>query len=140
MGIQANNVEVGFELPSINKTVTSDKIVAYANIFGPPISNSIHDDEKIAKAAGLPQTIAVGAMLAQYLSQMLLEAFGEKWINGGKLSVSFIRPVFPGDILKGRGIIREKVPETSFCRLSLGVWCENQKNEKVAVGTASVLV
>ncbi len=72
-----------------------------------------------------------------YLSEVLKRFFGESWIRGGKLSVTFIGLVMPGDVVTPRAIVREKVTEEGMGRLDLEVWVENQRGEKVIVGVAS---
>lgn len=99
-----------------------------------------HYDDEYAKKVGLPAPIATGMMSAAYLSQMLTEYFGLDWIKGGKLSFTFIRPVYTGDTLTCRGLVKERTSEGSKADLTLEVWCENQDGEKVTVGEAALSI
>jgi len=126
------------QIPPVMKTVTQEVINQYAEASGD--SNPIHVDTEFAKKAGLGGTIAHGMLSLAYLSQMLMQFFGEGWVRGGHLAVSFIAPVRPGDQITARGIIVDKVKEGGRVRLVADVWCENQKGEKVIVGKASGLI
>ena len=70
----------------------------------------------------------------------MLDFFEKGWIQGGKLDVSLVKSIFPGDTITVKGTVREKVQEGKFTRIVLDVWLENQSGEKATVGTASGLV
>ena len=101
---------------------------------------NIHTDDETARRAGLTGAIAQGRYPVGYLSEYLLAFFGTGWIQGGKLEVSMIKPIFPGDTITLRGKVKEKVREGKAVRLILDVWIENQKGDQTTVGTASGLV
>ena len=127
------DVAVGFELPTVSKEITLEKMRAYS---GWPRRN-IHTDDEVARQAGLPRAICQGTQHLTYLSEVLKRFFGENWVRGGKLTVTFIGLVMPGDVVTPRAIVREKVTEGDSGRLNLEVWVENQRGEKVVVGAAS---
>ena len=69
--------------------------------------------------------------------------YGMQLINvleGGTLSVSFIRYTIPGNTISAKGVIKEKVVEGNSVRFIADVWCENEFEEKITVGTADVVV
>lgn len=101
---------------------------------------SIHINEEVAREAGYRGTLAQGLMSADYLSEMMAEAFGRGWIQGGRLSVKLIVPVYAGDEITAKGVIKEIIPEGEAQRVVVDVWCENQRGQQVTVGTASALV
>lgn len=136
MEVATRDTEMGHEISSMPKAITLERMRLFS---GWPMRN-IHTDEDIAKMAGLPGPVAQGPMSVAYISEMLTGFFGESWLKGGKLSVSFIGMVQPRDTITAKGIIREKVAEGEAVRLVLEVWCQNQRGEKVTVGTASGLV
>ena len=51
-----------------------------------------------------------------------------------------VKPIFPGDTITIRGVVRDTVPEGKFTRIMLDVWLEKQDGEKATAGTASGLV
>lgn len=129
------NIEPGFEIPTISKFVTFEKM----QLYEPGVKN-LHTDVETAKKAGLPGPIIGGQQSYAYLSEMLMNFFGEGWVKGGKIAVSLVKIVPPGDTLTGKGVVKEKVNEGDKVRLVLDIWLENQNGEKAVVGTASGLV
>lgn len=127
-------VRVGEEIPPVTKMITQEVIERYAEASGD--FNPIHIDPEFARRAGLGGTIAHGMLTLAYLSQMLMEFFGEGWVQGGHLSVTFLAPVRPGDRITARGTVVDAVREGQRVRLIAEIWCENQRGEKVIVGRA----
>lgn len=136
MAVATKTMEVSQELPPLRKEISLDRM----RLFTSWTNLNIHTDWDVAKKAGLPTPVAQGLMSHAYISEMLTNFFGESWLKGGKLSVTFIRYTVPGDIITARGVLREKVREGSAIRFNCEVWCENQAGEKTVVGTASALV
>ena len=92
-------------LPSVVKHITQEGINLYAEASGD--FNPIHIDEAFAAQTPLEGTIAHGMLILAYLSQMMTEAFGDNWLEGGKLSVRFKAPVRPEDTITAKGAPRE---------------------------------
>ena len=129
--------EVGYEIESITKHLTLDKMRLYRNQW-PRIKNW-HNDYEIAQSWGVDKPTAFASQVIEYLGEMLIKFFGIGYL-GGNLSVSIIKIIFPGDTIVTKGIVCEKVVEGKAIRLVLDVWCENHLGEKVIVGKASGLV
>jgi acyl dehydratase len=136
MTIATKNMEVGQELPPMRKEITFEDM----RLFSMWSNRNIHTDWEVAKKGGLPAPIAQGLMSHAYLSEMLTTFFGKNWLQGGSLSVTFIRYTLPGDVITSRGIIREKVVEGAHIRFKCDIWCESLGGEKTVVGTATALV
>ncbi|HWN16292.1 MAG TPA: MaoC family dehydratase, partial [Candidatus Dormibacteraeota bacterium] len=75
-----------------------------------------------------------------YVSEMMTRLLGAGFVKGGTLSMAFIKPVYAGDRLTVHGVVKETRREGSGTRVVVEVWCQNQDEEKTAVGTASGLV
>jgi acyl dehydratase len=129
-------IEIGTPLPTVTKTMTQRKIDIYSGVH----VGSLHSDQEFARKKGLKDTIAQGMMSAAYCTEILLRFFGKGYMEGGKLSVKFISPVYPGDIITAKGVITGKQVQAEGIRYEAEVWCENQEGEKVTVGTASAFV
>jgi acyl dehydratase len=69
---------------------------------------------------------------------MMTDNFGEAYLAGGEIAVSFIKPVRPGDAIRARGVVQEIRVEGAKQRLTCEVWLENQVGEKTTAGNASV--
>ncbi len=132
----AGTMTAGPELPSLKKEITQRQIDAYSIVR----ANSIHTDERWAKAKGLRTTLAQGMMSTAYVSEMMTSLCGAGFVKGGGMSVAFIRPVYAGDRLTVHGVVNERTPEHGGTRVVVDVWCDNQHGEKTAAGTASGLL
>jgi len=134
------DLEIGSTVAPRVYPITQEKINTYSRYaFHGKDTRNIHTDDEIARKAGLPRALAQGRYPVGYLSEYLLDLFEEGWIRGGKLDVSLVKPIFPGDTLTIRGIVRRKDREGVFTRIILDVWIENQNGEKATVGAASGL-
>jgi acyl dehydratase len=134
-------MEVGYELEPISYAITQEKINTYSRYvcFGKDTKN-IHTDDATARRAGLPRAVAHGRYPIGYLSERLLAFFGTAWAQGGKLEVTLVKGIYPGDTITVKGVVRDKIPHQQGTRLLLDVWLENQHGEKATVGTASGVV
>ena len=129
---------VGFELEPFTKKRTLLKTRMYLNAEQLRVKD-IHTDYEAARRAGFRRPVVPGRQNTELIGEMLVKFFGEGYL-GGNLSIAFIKVVEVGDELTTKGVVREKVVEGNAIRLILDVWCENQRGEKVVVGTASGLV
>lgn len=132
----AASVKVGDELQAIQKQVSQRQIDAYSGVK----PKSIHTDEAWARSRGFRAPLAQAMMSTAYVSELMTRLLGAGYVQGGKLSMSFIKPVLAGDRLTVHGVVKEKRPEGAATRVVVEVWCQNQDGEKTAVGTASGLV
>ena len=135
------DLESGSSLEPRIHEITREKINTYSRyVFHGKDTKNIHTDDEAARKAGMPRALAQGRYPVGYLSEYLLAFFERGWIQGGKLDVSMVKPIFPGDTITIRGVVRDTVPEGKFTRIMLDVWLENQNGEKATAGTASGLV
>ncbi len=133
--------KAGAELPPITRQMTQERMNFYSgDSLTAKRGTSIHIYKEMARKAGHRDTIAQGLMSAEQISEMLTDAFGEGWIAGGKLSVAFIAPVFPGDVITSCARVTSIEDEGGKRRVECEVWCLNQEGRKVTVGTASALI
>jgi acyl dehydratase len=131
----AQPLAVGQELPPLEKSLTQRHIDAYSGVR----VRSIHTDEAWARQKGFRTTLAQGMMSTAYVSEMMTALLGAGFVKGGTMSVAFVQPVYAGDRLTVRGVVRELRPEPGGTRVVVEVWCENQHGQKTAAGTASGL-
>jgi acyl dehydratase len=129
----AHTLAVGQALPSLEKEITQRHIDAYSGVR----ARSIHTDEAWARAKGFRTTLAQGMMSTAYVSEMMTRLLGAGFVKGGTMSVAFVQPVYAGDRLTVRGVVKELRPDAGGTRVLVEVWCENQHGQKTAVGTAA---
>ena len=135
------DLEVGSNIEPRVHEITQEKINNYSRYaFHGKDTKNIHTDDEVARKAGMPRALAQGRYPVGYLSEYLLAFFERGWIQGGRLEVSLVKPIFPGDMITIRGVVSEKIQEGKLTRIMLDIWLENQNGEKATVGTASGLV
>jgi len=137
MKVSLDEIVEGYELPPTVRDITLEKLRTYDS--WPEVKN-IHNDDEVAQRAGLPKAVCRGTMFLSYVSEMLCDVFGEYWLRGGRLSASFLVPVYHGDTVTARVKVAQKTREDSGTLFNLEVNVENQRGEKAATGTATVNV
>jgi 3-hydroxybutyryl-CoA dehydratase len=123
-------------LPPLTKEISQRKIDVYSGVK----PYSIHTDEAWARTKGFRAPLAQAMMSTAYVSELMTRFLGEGFVKGGTMSMVFIKPVYVGDRLTVRGVVKERHAEAAGTRVVVEVWCENQDGDKTAVGTASGLL
>ena len=131
----AEAIAIGEELAPVRKTIVQRQIDCYS----PVRPKSIHTDPEWARQKGFPAPIAQAMMSTAYVSQLMMAYLGEGFVQGGRMSVSFTKPVIVGDTLTVRGRVKSRAPEDGRTRVTVDVWCENQAGVLTMAGTASGL-
>lgn len=126
-------LRAGAELPSLKKTIKQRQIDCYSGVR----PNSIHTDLEWAQKKGFPRTLVQALMSTAYVSQMMVTWLGAGFVQGGKISASFIQPVYEGDTLTARAVIKSIEEVAGRPHVTVECWCENQNGAKTLVGSAS---
>jgi acyl dehydratase len=129
-------VEIGQELPSLVRQPTQRRIDAYSTVR----AHSIHSDETWAQAKGFRTCLAQGMMSTAYVSDMMTRLLGSGFVKGGTMSIAFVKPVYAGDRLTVRGVVKDNRQEDGRTRVIVEVSCTNQHGQQTAIGTASGLL
>jgi acyl dehydratase len=119
------------------KEVTFDRMLVFS---GYPETNSVHTSREAAVERGLPNAIAQGLQSYAYMCEWLVLFFGPGWFDGGRLAVSFLSIVLPGDEVKVKAELKDSEDVEDGVRMTLDVWCENHRGQKVAAGTATAVL
>lgn len=140
MSAITHTTDAGHEAVGPAKTMTSYKTWLFSGGWprfdGWPAKN-IHTDLEAARSCGLPTRAASGAMMQGYICELMVGLFGEEWLSRGRLGLKFIRIVDIGDRITARARVMSKHIEAAGTRFDMEVWCENQRGEKVVVGTGT---
>ena len=129
-------LKVGQALPSLVKDVSQRRIDVYSGVR----PRSIHSDEAWARQKGFRTCLAQGMMSTAYVSQLMVKFLGPGFARGGTMSMAFVKPVYAGDRLTVRGVVKDTQPDNGATRVTVEVWVENQQGQKTAVGHATGLV
>jgi hypothetical protein len=106
-----------------------------------PVQHNIHTDDEYARSQGLPAAIADGMHSTNWLSAMMADHFGAHYVVHGELRTKFIKPTYANVPITTRGHITDRtVSANGDIKITMDVWCEDDKGTKLTVGDASVLV
>ncbi|MDP6501552.1 MAG: MaoC family dehydratase [Dehalococcoidales bacterium] len=131
-------IREGIELPGLKKRITQQNINLYAEASQD--FNPVHVNEEFARKTPLGGTIAHGMLILAYVSQMMTDAFGPRWLVAGKLNVRFKAAARPGDTMTVGGRISRIKEDEGQTIISCDVLCSNDEGEPVISGEASLVV
>ena len=138
MTIQLSELQIGLNLPRLQKRVTQEDIDTYAKASRD--FNPIHIDPEFARKTPTGGTIAHGMLIVAYVSQMMTDSFGKSWLSGGKFNIRFKAPAKPGDALTIQGKVVKVQKDNQQISINCDVLCANQKGEAVITGEAIVRI
>ncbi|HYB13020.1 MAG TPA: MaoC/PaaZ C-terminal domain-containing protein [Myxococcota bacterium] len=134
--LKFQDMRVGLEYEAkLADQLTRTQIVQYAGGSGD--FNPIHNDEIFAtKLAGYPSVFAHGMLTMGLTGKLLTDWLGDGVLR--KFSVRFVKQVFPGDTLTGKGIVRElKEEKGDHGLVEIDLVTTNQRGEPVVTGSAT---
>jgi acyl dehydratase len=135
--LRPGELALGSLLPALRKdAITKLQLVKYAGASGD--YNLIHTDDETARRVGLDGVIAHGMLSMAFLGQYLCWLTGPESIR--RLTVRFVEMVRPGDVLTCRGRVKALERDAVGQRMTLELWAENEKAERVTVGDAEVTI
>jgi len=138
MTISLSALQIGLDLPGLQKQVVQEEINLYARASQD--YNPIHIDPEFARNTAAGGTIAHGMLVLAYVSRMMTDAFGKSWLDGGRFNIRFKAPARPGDVLniQGKVVKIQKLDQVTV--VNCEVLCANQKGEAVITGEAVVRI
>jgi len=135
--VHYEDVNVGDEIPPLEKTITKEQLIEYADASLD--YNPIHVVDDFAKKAGLGGVIGHGLLSLAFLAQMLTDWI-EKPTDLKKLSVRFVGMTRPGDKITSKGKITNKYEKDGVGYVECELVSENQKGQKTVTGKATVVL
>lgn len=121
---------------SFSRTITETDVVQFAGLSGD--YNPVHVDKEYAKGTRFGQRIAHGILTTTFLSRLLgMELPGPGAIYLDQ-TLSFKKPVFIGDTITAKAIIKEIDEERRI--LTLNTICMKQDNTIVLEGVGRMMV
>ncbi|MBM3943545.1 MAG: hypothetical protein FJ316_11640 [SAR202 cluster bacterium] len=148
MTLQADRLKTGDQLPPLVKTLSQAKIDQFESLSRlvrapdgvSSLPSNMHTDAAQARRMGMTRPIASGQMSFAFLHELLARTFGDDFLWGGELTVTFIKPVGDGDTITVHGQVQERQDTGRRARFLLDVWIENSSGDKTATGQARVTV
>jgi acyl dehydratase len=131
------DVEVGSEVPTLEKDPTTQQLVKYAGASGD--FYQIHYDKDFALKNNLPGVILHGALKNAFLGQLMTNFAGDGgWLR--KLSVQYRGMDQPGSKVLCKGRVIKKYVEKGDHLVDCEIWLENANGEKTTPGSATVML
>ncbi len=132
---------VGDELQTYTRALTAAQIGSFASALGlVRHKRDQHTDPAIALSLGRPGIVAQGPHSSALVQELLTEELGGSWMRDGSLEILYRKMVVAEDTITARGRVTAVEPLADGDRLTLEVWCENQRGDTTLSGTATVLV
>jgi acyl dehydratase len=132
--VDAANLTVGTPLPEMKKTGHNPYVRSSQGT-----ELNIHDDA-VAQRIGFKGGFVAGGRSLGMIAEMLLTVFGPSMYETGRYQATYVSPVYEGDEVTIKGVVRERLPEDGKTRVVCDVWVEKADGTKAVVGTASALV
>ena len=129
------DIQVGAELPILEKNPTTQQLVKYAGASGDYYQ--IHYDQEFARANGLPNVVLHGALKNAFLGQLMTDWIGEDGILK-RLSAQYRGMDVPGTPIFAKGVVKKRYVENGENLVECEIWLENHKGEKTTPGSAVV--
>ena len=83
------DLDIGHEIEPVTYEITQEKIDIYSRyVFNGRDTKNIHTDDEVARKAGLPRALAQGRYPVGYISERMVDFFGQGWLQGGRIEVS----------------------------------------------------
>ena len=130
------DLQIGQEIAVLKKKPDRVQIARFAGATGD--FNPIHVDEEFGKKA-LGGTIVHGLCIMGFISQLMTDWLGDPGALK-KLGVRFNGMVRPGEEITILGTLSKKEKREGHYWIVCDVAAENEKREKVQIGTAEAVV
>jgi hypothetical protein len=124
----------GEDLAPVKKTVDERRCWMFS---GP--EKNYHTDREQAQNLGFPNIVVQGMMSTCFISEVMQQAFGMGWVEGGKMSVKLVNVLWVDENVTTYGKIREEQAEGTRRRVHCDVWVEKDDGTRITLGTASAL-
>jgi acyl dehydratase len=107
-------------------------------MFSGPGAN-YHTDAEQARKLGFPNIVVQGMMTTCFAAQVMLDAFGRGFVEGGRMSLKLTNVLWVDESVSARGRIRERTPEGTKTRVHCEVWVDKDDGTRILLGDASAL-
>ena len=124
----------GVDLDSVTKTIDERRCWMFS---GP--GKNYHTDKEQAEKLGFPNIVVQGMMTTCFAAEVMQNAFGMGFVQGGKMSLKLTNVVWVDETLTAFGKVREHVKEGERVRVHCDVWVEKEDGTRVLIGEASAL-
>ena len=130
-----DEIDIGDEVGPVTRVPTTEMVKRYIEV------NGLHDlsfflDPERAYASGFEKPIVPGHLNVSFLTQMLKDHFVGWQLR--TLPTTFRTPALHGEPLNLWGLVTEKTEQDGVPTVHCDVIAENQRGDRVIVGTATL--
>ena len=136
-----SKLETNQQIPAVTKKVTQESINLFESC-GILDRQNIHNSPELAKQRlGYSHPLASGRMSVAFAAESLRRFFGPAVFNHtGTVNLKFLRPVKNGDTITVRGSVSHQQKVAAGTLVTVDIFCENQDQDKTAIGTGTAIV
>ena len=136
--IYYEDVEVGTELPPLQKQATTQTLVRWAGASGDYAQ--IHFDKDVAISSGFSEGVILqGKLKFAWLGQLVTDWITPRGIVKS-MTCQYRGQDRPGDVVTCTGEVSNKYVKDGEHYVECRIWTENQKGERTTPGTAIVVL
>ena len=129
---------LGQSLQGFRRTVTQDRVTAYAHASGD--HNPIHLDEDFAASTRFGRRIAHGMLSLAFVWEMMSLNYPSTWHKGGTVKTRFTSPVVPSEEVAVSGTVKRLRTIGGNQMVECEVAVTRPNGEKALTGSATVLL
>jgi 3-hydroxybutyryl-CoA dehydratase len=126
-------VRTGDTVGPLVKAVGQRRIDGYSGVR----PRSIHTDEDWARRKGFRRPLAQGMMSTAYVSELMVGVLGRGFVEGGRMDVTFLAPVFADDVLHVGGTVTAVAEQQGTPRVEVAVEAHNHDGHLTLAGCSS---
>ena len=135
-----DEIEVGASVELAPAVIEKQKMIDFARLYD---NIPLHTDEEYAKKTPFGRLIAPGVMsfMAVWAKYLEVDFFGEELLAGKSTKIEWLKPVFAGDILKGKATVTKKTKrneKNGIVEVTIQVY--NQNGEMVLSDITEAIV
>ncbi len=135
--IQPGDLDAGTQLPCQSRTITQERLNSYSRVSGD--QNPLHLDPYFAATTQFGGIIAHGMLTLALVSEMLVAAFGQSWLETGGLKVRFKGAAYVGENLETWGKVEKIATNGEVRELVCAVGVRNRDRDlEIITGTATL--
>ena len=120
------------EVAPVTRLIDQPRVDAYARAAHDP--NPIHTDQAFAATTPFGRPIAHGMLVLALVSEVMADAFGERWAASGMLNVRWRAAAVPPVTVTARASLKSDLDGLA----TYSVVCEDEVGGVLLTGTASV--
>ena len=135
-----DDIQLNMEMDIPEVVIDQQRMMEFARLYDPI---PLHMDEEYAKNTRFGRLIAPGVMsfMAVWAEFVKLNLFGEELIAGKSTKIEWFKPVYAGDVLKGKARVSDIARRNAYNGIAVvTVDVYNQHGERVLTDTTESVV